>query len=123
MEAKEMIEFLKQESIRVIDEDQNTYRISHTCNDTVIYFWQGSFYSSYNNDDETNDTYLELLKWFPRIIRIEKEMDSEYFPIWTKEDGEIMQGVSFVKLKGRYYTINFLEKLIDQIREIKNINI
>jgi hypothetical protein len=50
-------------------------------------------------------------------------MDSEYFPIWTKEEGIINQSENFVKLKDRYYTITFLEQLIDKINEFKKINI
>jgi len=122
MEIKEMIELLKHGDIRVFDESQSEYSISHTCNNTVIYFWRGGYYTSYSNTEETK-TYNELVERLSRIIRVEKRIDSEYYPIWTKEDGLITQTEQFVRLKGRYYTINFLEQLIDRIYDFKKINI
>ncbi len=122
MEALEMIEFLKQGSIRVVGSNQSVYTINHTSNDTVIYFWNSGYYSSFSNEPEGRN-YNSLLEKLSTIIRIEKEMDSEYYPIWTKEDGIIQQGENFVRLKGRYYTVRFLEKLIDQIIDFKKINI
>ena len=117
-----MIEFLKQDGIHVIDASQNEYSISHTCNNTNMYFWRGGFYDSYGNSEGANG-YDNLLKRLSTIIRIEKRIDSEYYPIWTKEDGMINQTDKFVKLKGRYYTVEFLEQLIDKIIEFKKINI
>jgi hypothetical protein len=127
MEAKEMIEYLKQDDLKVIFESQVESKIRHTCNNTKIYFYyDGGTYDSFGNEVNPehggyNSTLLDMLS---RIIRIEKTIDSkEYFPIWTKEDGEITQSDKFVKLNGRYYTIKFLEQLIDKISEFKKINI
>lgn len=126
MEPIEMIEFLKRESklgnVRVED-SYGIYEISHTCNDTVIYFWAGGCYASYNNHDENNSSYQGLLKRLTQVNRIEKYMDKQYYPIWTKEDGLITQTESFVILNGRYYTIKFLEQLLDKITDFKKINI
>ena len=126
MDKKEIIELLKQGSIKVIEKNQQEYRITHTCNNTTIYFWltgNDGLYSSYVNNDENCVTYHYLLKRLDDVIRIEKEFDNEYFPIWTKEDGLINQSEIFVKLNGRYYTIKFLEQLLLKIKEFKKINI
>ena len=124
MEVKEMIEFLKLGNLRVIENSQRDYGISHTCKNTVIYFTKegSSIYDSYGNYKDSK-TYNDLLIRLSRIVRIEKKMYGEYFPIWTKEDGLITQTEKFVKLRGRYYTINFLEQLIDKISEFKKLNI
>lgn len=122
MEVKEMIDLLKSGGIRVYDVSQSEYSISHTCNNTVIYFSNGGFYTSYSNI-EGRKTYDELVEQLSRIIRIEKRIDSEYYPIWTKEDGLITQTEQFVRLNGRYYTINFLEQLIEKINDFKKINL
>lgn len=122
MDVKEMIDLLKSGGIRVFDVSQSEYSISHTCNNTVIYFSNGGFYTSYSNI-EGRKTYDELVEQLSRIIRIEKRIDSEYYPIWTKEDGLITQTEQFVRLKGRYYTINFLEQLIEKINDFKKINL
>lgn len=115
MEVKEMIQFLNQESIQVIYDSEQVFSISHTS--CKIYFWNGGFYNSYEENDE------RLISVLSSIVRIEKKIDSEFYPIWTKEDGIINQNENFVKLNGKYYTIKFLELLIEQIREFKKINI
>lgn len=122
MKTNEMIELLKGGAVKVIDENQLEYTITHTCNNTNTYFWRGGFYSAYRNIDDCNE-YRQLEKLLSQIIRIEKYIDSEYYPIWTKEDGLITQTEHFVKLHDRYYTISFLEKLIDKVKEFKKINL
>lgn len=123
MDIKEMIELLKIGDIRVFDVSQSVYTISHTRNNTVIYFWdEYRFYKSYNNI-EGLPSYDELVELLSSIVRIEKKFDSEYYPIWTKEDGLITQTEQFVRLKGRYYTITFLEQLIDKVKDLKKINL
>ena len=98
MEAKEMIELLKLGDIRVVDQSQVEYEIKHTCHDTTVYFWNGGNYSSY--DKENEEKYAKLVERLSRIVRIEKEINSKYYPIWTKEDGLIPQNEYFVRLKG-----------------------
>ena len=122
MEAKEMIDLLKLGRIRVITENQTVYDVAHTCNNTNTYLWSNGRYNAYGNYEGANG-YDQLLTVLSRIIRIEKKIGTEYYPIWTKEDGVITQSDKFVKLKGRYYTTEFLEQLIDKIIEFKNINI
>jgi hypothetical protein len=122
MEVNEMIELLKQGSIRVITDNQTAYFVTHTCNNTNTYFWNNGRYIAYGNYEGANG-YDQLQTVLSRVIRIEKHIDTDYYPIWTKEDGVITQSDKFVKLKGRYYTTAFLEQLIDKIIEFKKINI
>ena len=89
MEPTEMIEFLKQESLRVVLDNQQIRIIKHTCNNTNIYFWNGQNYTSYKNHDTNDPFYHSLLAMLHSIIRIGKKIADEYFPIWTKEDGLI----------------------------------
>jgi hypothetical protein len=127
MEPKEMIEFLKQGSLKVYEGKDMVHTISHTCNGTNIYFYDHrssqTYYSSYNNNNEESESYQQLLKRLQGIHRIEKLIDSKYYPIWTKEDGIIIQSDKFVKLNGKYYTIKFLEKLLKKFKDFQNINI
>jgi hypothetical protein len=121
-EANKMIELLKNGDIRVVTEPQIIFSISFTRKNSVIYFHNNGLYDSYSVSP-SGLSYKTLLGRLSLIIRIEKRIDSEYYPIWTKEDGEIMRGENFVKLRGRYYTIYFLEQLIDKISEFKKMNI
>lgn len=122
-----MIEFLKQGSLKVYEGKEMVHTISHTCNETVIYFSDNrsyqTYYSSYTNNNEESESYQQLLKRLQNIHRIEKLLDSKYYPIWTKEDGVINQSEKFVKLNGKYYTIKFLEKLLKKFQDFQNINI
>jgi hypothetical protein len=61
METTEMIEFLKQDHLRVVEDSQLLYDIKHTCENTVICFWKDGYYSSYNNNDDTSQSYPNLL--------------------------------------------------------------
>jgi hypothetical protein len=120
MEGREMIEILKQGD-QLIDEFNHDYDLKFSRNYSVIYFWRSGLYALYDTNNEEH--YDLLLKRLDQIVRIDKKIDSEYFPIWTKEDGIITQSDKLVRLKGKYYTIVFLEKLIDRIIEFKKISI
>lgn len=123
METMDMIKFLRQDinddSIRVICDTEEVYRIENKSNS--IYFWRGN-YELFDIYEDINKLDHKLIKKLSKIVRIEKKMDSDFFPIWTKEDGLINQTENFVKLNGRYYTIKFLEQLLIKIQEIKKIN-
>lgn len=56
------------------------------------------------------------------MVRIEIIHNDEYYPVWTEEDGIIQLNQAFVRLNGRYYTIPFLEGLINKFNDIKAIN-
>ena len=58
-----------------------------------------------------------------KISRVERKIEKEYLPIWTKEDGLIENNEKFIKIKGKYYTIKFIENLFDKISEFKKINL
>ena len=63
-----------------------------------------------------DDGLIERLSY---ITRVEKNIDGQFYPIWTKEDGEFENTVNFVKLNGRYYSIVFLEQLLNIIAKVK----
>ncbi len=60
----------------------------------------------------------EMGKYLENIVRVEKEIDGTYYPIWTKADGIVEDYDHFVKIRGRYYTIKQLELIFDQIDSI-----
>lgn len=115
-----MIRFLRQDlnedSIRVIDDLGKVYDIGNKSNS--IYF-RADYYQRYDIYEDRDKLDQGLIIRLNKIVRIEKKMDSEYFPVWTKEEGLINQTENFVKLNGRYYTIKFLEQLLIKIHEIK----
>ncbi len=129
MEAKKMLEFLQKGGNPVYDESLSPFRVFFTRGNSIIYFYKitaegaNGHFDSYQIYDETGKIVQAVLDRLASLVRIEKEMDSEYYPIWTKEDGEITQTENFVKLNGKYYTIKFLEQLLNNINEFKRINI
>ena len=90
-------------------------------NNCSIYFQSegGGTYNRFELDeDERIAKYLDDF-----VVRIEKKMDDEYFPIWTREDGIIEDYSHFVKVRGKYYSIKQLESIFEEIETIKkNVN-
>ena len=90
-------------------------------NNCSIYFQRegGGTYNRFELDeDERIAKYLDDF-----VVRIEKKMDDEYFPIWTREDGIIEDYSHFVKVRGKYYSIKQLESIFEEIETIKkNVN-
>lgn len=91
-----------------------------------------SIYFRHFNGQQTYSTYdrfywsqeEDILKYMDNIVRIDKNMDGEYYPLWTIEEGFVKEGQSFIKLNGKYYSSTFLEKLLNSITEIRsNLNI
>lgn len=121
MKPEQIIELLKEPNLRVFDKNNVEYMVKHSSGYNTIYFWAGGFYDRFATEIE--EDYKNLIQWVPNLQRIEKEMDSEYLPIWTKVDGIIDINEKFVRLNGRYYTINYLEKLLDKIKDFKNIEL
>ncbi len=53
------------------------------------------------------------------VIRVEKTIDGETYPIWTIEDGIVKDFEHFVRIKGKYYTVAQLERIFDEFEELK----
>ena len=88
-------------------------------NNCSIYFQREGTYNRFELDeDERIAKYLDDF-----VVRIEKKMDDEYFPIWTREDGIIEDYSHFAKVRGKYYSIKQLESIFEEIETIKkNVN-
>ncbi|HAH22806.1 MAG TPA: hypothetical protein DCL77_03415 [Prolixibacteraceae bacterium] len=123
MEPTEMIKLIIDGTIRVFF-DGSEYSFTPELNrNNTFYFWLNpQSYDSYKNV-KIDHPDANLIARLSTLTRIEKLMGSEYYPIWTKEDGLITQTENFVRLNGRYYTIQFLEELLDKITDFKRINI
>ena len=123
METQEIIKFLQQDNLRVVTSYHKTFYVKHTGTFDAIYFnTLGTQYKSYSVSIN-HPNYQSLERQIQSIIRIEKKLDEEYYPIWTKNDGFITESDKFVKLKGKYYTHRFLEKLIDILVDFKEITL
>ena len=72
------------------------------------------YYSRFSlKDEKGKEEYLNA------IVKVEKEIDGEFFPIWTREDGIVKDYEQFVRINGRYYTIAQLEHIFSAIESIK----
>lgn len=88
-------------------------------NNCSIYFQREGTYNRFELDED--ERIAKYLNDF--VVRIEKKMDDEYFPIWTREDGIIEDYSHFVKVRGKYYSIKQLESIFEEIEAIKkNVN-
>lgn len=88
-------------------------------NNCSIYFQREGTYNRFELDED--ERIAKYLNDF--VVRIEKKMDDEYFPIWTREDGIIEDYSHFVKVRGKYYSIKQLESIFEEIETIKkNVN-
>ncbi|WP_104381715.1 hypothetical protein [Sphingobacterium sp. HMA12] len=116
MELEKFIRDLKKDWVKVVEESQ---RIQYIEISGAFTFW---------NQNRRTSPYTtlygdELAEKLDKIIRIEIRQEGEYYPVWTREDGIIDLNEKFVRLNGRYYTIPFLENLINKIDEFKRLNI
>lgn len=90
-------------------------------NDSSIYFRHyngGNSYSTY--DRYYWDEMDKILSYMDLIVRIDKKLDTEYYPLWTLEEGFVKEGETFIKLRGKYYSATFLEKLLDSVDRLKS---
>lgn len=88
-------------------------------NNCSVYFQREGTYNRFELDED--ERIAKYLNDF--VVRIEKKMDDEYFPIWTREDGIIEDYSHFVKVRGKYYSIKQLESIFEEIETIKkNVN-
>jgi hypothetical protein len=118
MEPKELYEFLLEgyspsNSIWVYFEIGQPRRFWH--NSVSVYFQdEAGYYDSFGLCEKEN-----IYKYVSRIVRVEKKFGEERYPIWTIDDGIIEDFTHFVKIRGKYYTINQIECIFDKIEEIK----
>ena len=116
--ANQDIFTLLQQNDRIWDSGGYSRTVDFNLSHSVVYF---KGVTNYKQLDTANKG--EISDYLSNIVRIERQFEGETHPIWTIEDGIISQNEKFVRLHGKFYTIKFLEELIDKIKEIKNLNI
>lgn len=115
METKELFELLLKSNPTTVfykgGESRNCWQSSGS-----IYFQiGGSFYDRFSLDEKE-----QIYKYLENIIRVEKEIDGDKYPIWTVDDGIIEDLNHFVRIRGKYYTVNQQERIFEQIEEVKS---
>ena len=120
MTREEKLDFLKSlKRARVYYEWGDSAEFDY--NNSSVYFRHyngGKSYSTYDRFywDETD----KILSYMDVIVRIDKKLDTEYYPLWTIEEGFVKEGEKFIKLRGKYYSATFLEKLLDSVDRLKS---
>ena len=56
--------------------------------------------------------------FFRKVVRIENEINGEWKPVYTKFDGVITPEEPLVKVGSKYYTLKFLEDIINQNKNL-----
>lgn len=121
---EELIELIQEGGLKVY-EGNEIYETRLNSPRTSIYLTETrtNYYYARYSLNKSDKTYLEFIERLSRINRVERRFEKEYLPIWTKEDGIIQNDEKFIKIKGKYYTIKFIENLFDKINEFKKINL
>ncbi len=60
----------------------------------------------------------EIYAFFRKVVRIENEINGEWKPVYTKFDGVITPEEPLVKVGSKYYTLKFLEDIINQNKNL-----
>ena len=120
MTQEEKLEFLK---------ELNRARVYYNWGDSAefdynnfsVYFRHYNGRNSYSTYDRFSWTEKDaILSYMDLIVRIDKKLDTEYYPLWTVEEGFVKEGETFIKLRGKYYSATFLEKLLDSVDRLKS---
>ena len=120
MEPEDFIRIIQQNSgLRFIDINQTEIRHGFASAGTISFWYNGGW----GLDCGFNPTDTSLKNFLSTFIRVEKLIGTDFFPIWTKEDGEILANEIIIKLNGRYYTAKYLEMLLNKVSELKELNL
>jgi hypothetical protein len=82
-----------------------------------IYLWRDGSVITNQQDRYDPNTLKHLTNSDYDIIRVERQLDEEYHPIWTQIDGDIGADISIIKINERYYTKRFIENVFAQLKE------
>lgn len=126
LKSNELYKFiLKNQGCRIyFPSERDEYHLTYwKCNSCSVYFTkQDGYYQSYDMSTESlkQSNSKILLNEINCAIRIEKELDGKWLPVWTIADGFIDTDYqNFAYIGGRYYTFNELEQLIKEFKSLK----
>ena len=101
------------------------YSATFDCNGSSVYFyWKDKTYHRIDMSTESCKKHnsQNLLKDINRIIRVEKQIEGQWLPVWTKADGFIETDFqTFAYIGERYYTFKELEQIIEEIKSLKQV--
>lgn len=60
----------------------------------------------------------EIYAFFRKVVRIEKEINGEWKPVYTKFDGIISSNEPMAKIGYKYYTEKYLQHILDKFAPI-----
>lgn len=89
---------------------------------SVYFYWEDGTYQRTEMSDDAfrKHNSKSLLESISKIIRIEKEFERGWLPVWTKQDGFVETDYqNFVFYRNQYYTLNEIKHLIDIVHSIK----
>lgn len=104
--------------------DSGEYCATFTSNSRSVYFWNPN--GTYNSTDMSTESYRKhnskyLLERMNNIIRVEKEFEGQWKPVWTAVDGFIDTDYqTFAYIGERYYTFNELKQIIEEVKSLKS---
>lgn len=104
--------------------DNSETSVVFKCNSSSVYFYREN--GTYNRFDMSSDLIKInsrcLLEDINSVIRVEKEFDGKWLPVWTSADGFIDTDFqNFAYIHGRYYTFKELEQIIEEVKSLKKI--
>lgn len=90
---------------------------------TSVYYYFGN--GTYHRTDMSSDVCRKhnsknILSDMNTCLRVEKQFEDRWLPVWTKADGFINTDYqSFVYIIGRYYTFKEIAQMIDEVKFLK----
>ena len=104
--------------------DDGEYSATFDCNGSSVYFyWSDGTYRRISMTEECRAFNSQsLLDDIKTIVRVEKNFDDKWMPVWTSIDGFIDTDYQlFAYIGGRYYTFNELHQVIEEVKSLKKV--
>ena len=99
--------------------DGYNYSVYYKSNRTNMYFSQTLYYENHRELVYDHNTLKHISNEQLDIVRVERKSDNgEYYPIWTRVDGDILDSECFLNINGKNYTRKFVEELFTQMTKL-----
>ena len=104
--------------------DDGEYSAIFGCNGSSVYFyWKDGTYRRVAMTEECSKFNSQsLLDDINSIVRVEKNIDENWLPVWTSTDGFVNTDFqSFAYIGKRFYTFKELEQIIEEVKSLKKV--
>ena len=99
--------------------DGYNYSVYYKSNRTNMYFSQTLYYENHRELVYEHNSLKHISNEQLDIVRVERKSDNgEYYPIWTRVDGDILDSEGFLNINGKNYTRKFVEELFTQMTKL-----